>query len=135
MALPRQLEALWVAIIVQVLGRISDGIWHLNHADFEGAADQLEAHFVVWSGMLMTLVASGWALRSDRMPERRIGYLITFAGALLYIPVAVWHFIGHANGDELDVAHVLLALTQLATIVGVVIATIRSRRPTAAPGA
>jgi hypothetical protein len=129
---PRQLEALWVAILVQVLGRISDGIWHLNHADFEGAADQLEAHFVVWTGMLMTLAAAGWALRSDHAPERRVGYVVTFVAALLYVPAAVWHFIGHANGEELDVAHVLLAVTQVATIVGALIATMRSRRPTAA---
>jgi hypothetical protein len=134
MQLPRQLEALWVAVLVQVLGRISDGIWHLNHADFEGAADQLEAHFVVWTGMLMTLVAAGWALRSDRAPERNVGYLTTFVAALAYVPAAVWHFIGHANGEELDVAHVLLALTQAASIAGAIVATVRSRRPAAPSG-
>jgi hypothetical protein len=64
-AWPRQLYALWVAILVQVLGRISDGIWHLNHEDFEGAVDQIEAHFVLWTGVLMTLAASGWGLRTD----------------------------------------------------------------------
>jgi hypothetical protein len=132
-ALPRQLEALWVAVLVQVLGRISDGIWHLNHADFEGAANQVEAHFVLWTGMLMTVAAAGWALRTDRAPERRLGYLVTFVGAILYVPVAVWHFIGHANGEELDVAHLLLAVTQVATIVGALIATLSSRRPAAAP--
>jgi low temperature requirement protein LtrA len=132
--MPRQLEALWVAILVQVLGRIGDGIWHLNHADFEGAADQLEAHFILWTGMLMTLAAAAWALRSDGAPERRAGYLVTFVGALLYIPTAIWHFIGHANGEELDVAHFLLAVTQVATIVGAIMATVRSRRLTTAPG-
>lgn len=130
---PRQLEALWVAILVQVLGRIGDGIWHLNHDEFEGAANQVEAHFVLWAGMLMTVAAAGWALRADRAPERRLGYLVAFVAALLYIPVAVWHFVGHSNGEELDVAHVLLAVTQLATIVGALMATVRSRRPTAAP--
>jgi hypothetical protein len=132
--MPRQLEALWVAILVQVLGRISDGIWHLNHADFEGAADQLEAHFVVWTGMLMTLAAAVWALRSDGARERRAGYLVTFVAAVLYVPAAVWHFIGHANGEELDVAHVLLAVTQVATIAGAIAATVRSRRPAAPSG-
>jgi hypothetical protein len=127
-AMPRQLEALWVAVLVQVLGRISDGIWHLNHADFEGAADQLEAHFVVWTGMLMTLAVATWALRTDRAPDRSVGYLVTLVAAVLYVPVSVWHFIGHANGEELDVAHVLLGITQAATIVGALIATFRSRR-------
>jgi hypothetical protein len=126
--MPRQLEALWVAILVQVLGRIGDGIWHLNHADFEGAADQLEAHFVLWVGVLMTLGAAGSALRTDGAAERRVGYVVTFVAALLYVPTAIWHFIGHVNGDELDVAHVLLAVTQVAMIVGAVIATLRTRR-------
>jgi hypothetical protein len=125
---PRQLEALWVAILVQVLGRIGDGIWHFNHDDFEGPANQLEAHFVLWVGVGMTLAAAGWALRTDRAAERRTGYLVTFVTALLYVPVAVWHFIGHANGDELDLAHYLLAITQIAMIVGVVMATAASRR-------
>ena len=68
--MPRQLEALWVAILVQVLGRIGDGIWHLNRADLEGPANRLEAHFVLWVGVLMTL--AGWALRTDGAPERKI---------------------------------------------------------------
>lgn len=92
----------------------------------------MEAHFVLWAGMLMTVAAAGWALRTDRAPERRPGYLVTFIAALLYVPVAVWHFIGHANGDELDVAHVLLGVTQVATIVGALIATLSSRRSAAA---
>jgi hypothetical protein len=131
-AMPRQLEALWVAILVQVLGRIGDGIWHLNHEDFEGAGNQVEAHFVLWVGMLMTLAAAVWALRTDDAEERRLGYRVTFVGALAYIPVAVWHFIGHANGEDLQVAHVLLAAAQVATIVGALMATMRSRRPAAA---
>jgi hypothetical protein len=131
--MPRQLEALWVAILVQVLGRIGDGIWHLNHDDFEGPANQLEAHFVLWVGMLMTLAAAGWALRTDRAPERRTGYLVTFVAALLYVPAAIWHFIGHANGEELDIAHVVLAVTQVATIVGAIMTTLRTRRLATAP--
>jgi hypothetical protein len=130
--MPRQLEALWVAVLVQVLGRIGDGIWHLNHADFEGAANQLEAHFVLWVGMLMTLAAAGWALRTNGASERKAGYLVTFVAALLYVPTAIWHFIGHANGEELDVAHVLLAVTQVATIVGAIMATAGARRLTPA---
>jgi hypothetical protein len=133
-AWPRQLYALWVAILVQVLGRISDGIWHLNHEDFEGAVDQIEAHFVLWTGVLMTLAASGWGLRTDPAPERKVGYVLTFVAALVYVPASVWHFIGHANGEELDVAHAVLAVAQVAMIVGAIVATIRSRRsiPTAA---
>jgi hypothetical protein len=81
--------------------------------------------------MLLTLAAAAWALRTDRAPERRTAYLVVFVAALLYVPVAIWHFIGHVNGDELDVAHVLLAVTQVATIVGAIVATTRSRRTSA----
>lgn len=50
-----------------------------------------------------------------------------FVAALIYVPAAVWHFIGHANGQELDAAHVVLAAGQAAMILGAVVATVRSR--------
>jgi hypothetical protein len=60
--------------------------------------------------------------------------VLTLVAALVYVPASVWHFIGHANGEELDVAHAVLAVAQVAMIVGAIVATIRSRRsiPTAA---
>jgi hypothetical protein len=41
---------------------------------------------------------------------------------------AIWHFIEHANHNDPAVAHVLLALGQVAMIVGIVLVFVLTRR-------
>jgi hypothetical protein len=129
----RFLVALWVGVAVQVGGRILDGIWHANHDEFEAVSQQLEAHWLLWLGVLLTLAVA--ALAVIRLPagDRNAGHSLVLAGGVLYVPISIWHFIEHANLNDPELAHYLLALGQLAILVGAVVAAILSlRRPVSA---
>jgi hypothetical protein len=63
--------------------------------------------------------------RSDR---GLLGYRVTLFSGLVYTPVAVWHFIEHANKNDPEIAHVLLALGQAGMLAGIVLVFVLSRR-------
>lgn len=123
----RPLVWLWLTVAVQLAGRVLDALWHAGHDEFEGASEQLQAHWLAWLGVLATLSVAGVLARSPRTRGNR-GYPITAAGAAAYVPVAVWHFIEHANGNDPETAHVIIALTQAAMFAGVIAATVIHRR-------
>jgi hypothetical protein len=108
-----------------IVGRLVDLQWHLTHDEFEGTTQQFRAHTVVWIGVLLVLAVTTIAVR---LGIRGTGYLVALAGAVVYVPVAVWHFIEHANGNDPEVAHVLIAAADVAIIAGAVIAAIATRR-------
>jgi hypothetical protein len=65
-----------------------------------------------------------------------LGYRVTLFSGLGYSAVAVWHFVEHANHNDPELAHVLLALGQAGMIAGIVLAFILTRRargPTPGP--
>jgi hypothetical protein len=133
------LRSLWIAVAVQLAGRLLDLRWHVSHDEFEGTSEQIEAHWLVWLGVLATVTVAAWVvLRRERLAGYP-GYVLTAVSGLLYIPVAVWHFIEHANGADPGVAHVLLAVGQIGMVVGAFVATVaagRDRRAAAGePGA
>jgi hypothetical protein len=115
--------------VLQIAGRALDGWWHSRHAEFEGAAQQLEAHWLIWLAVAATIVVCVLALRrlgaSD--PGGR-GYRFTLVSAVAYSAVAVWHFTEHSNHRDPDVAHVFLALFQIAMLAGIVWALVAGRR-------
>lgn len=121
----KPLTALWIAVGVVIVGRLVDLQWHLTHDEFEGTSQQVRAHFVVWIGVLLVLAVTALAISRG---VRTSGFRLALPGAVLYVPVAVWHFIEHANGNDPEVAHVLLAIADLAIIAGAVVATIATRR-------
>jgi hypothetical protein len=111
-------------VALQLLGRALDLRWHLTHDEFEGVSQQFEAHWLLWLGVLATLVVA-WAAarRPEPEPLERRVYIFVLASGLAYAVVAVWHFIEHANHNDPELAHVLLGVTQLAMITGAVLAT------------
>jgi cytochrome bd-type quinol oxidase subunit 2 len=118
-----------VAAALQVAGRGLDGWWHANHDQFEGAREQLEAHWLIWLGVLTTLAVCAVALRRlERSERERVGYSVTLVSGLVYVPVAVWHFVEHANRNDPELAHVLLALGQAGMIAGIVLVFVRARQ-------
>lgn len=123
----RPLLWLWGAVAVQLAGRVLDARWHAAHDEFEGASEQLAAHWLAWLGVLATL-AVAWTLARARPTRDNRGYLLTAIGAGAYVPVAVWHFIEHAGGSDPAVAHVLIGLTQATMFVGVIAATVIAQR-------
>lgn len=115
--------------VLQIAGRALDGWWHSRHDEFEGAAQQLEAHWLIWLGVAATVVVCAIALRrfGSRDPAAR-GYQLTLLSAIAYTVVATWHFIEHANHRDPEIAHVFLAIFQLAMFVGIAWALLAVRR-------
>jgi hypothetical protein len=132
------LRALWIAVGVQLAGRLLDLRWHLTHDEFEGTTQQLEAHWLVWLGVLATIAVAAVVSAGSECPAGRSGYLVTLFSGCLYVPVAVWHFIEHANGADPELAHVLLAVAGIGMVVGAILATMivwrGRRRATGTPG-
>jgi hypothetical protein len=123
--------ALLIGFGAQIAGRLVDLRWHLTHDEFEGGAEQLQAHWLIW---LATLFVLGVAVRAlvdaENQGERR-GYQIVLVANLAYAVVAVIHFFQHLDRLEVDWAHLLLAITGITGAVGVlsvIAAHVRSRR-------
>jgi hypothetical protein len=119
------LVALLAAVGVAIVGGLVDLQWHLTHDEFEGTSEQFRAHTVVWIGVLLVLMVTALAVKEG---IRGTGYRLALLGAVFYVPVAVWHFIEHANGSDPEVAHVLLALADVAILTGGAVAFATRRR-------
>lgn len=124
-------RALWGAFAVQVAGRLLDFWWHATHDEFETGRDQVTAHWLVWLGTVLVIVVAVRALRSDSAPAERRGYHVVMWSNALYVGVAVIHFIQHLNLQEVDWAHILLTVTNIGSVIGVLIVTIARRKPPA----
>ncbi len=118
---------MWIAVAVMLLGRALDLQWHATHDEFEGASEQLQAHWLLWLGVLFVLAVAAVGVREG---IGGIGFRLTLLSAAVYVPVATWHFIEHANGTDPELAHVLLAITTLGVVAGVIVASVEAaRRP------
>lgn len=126
----RPLAALWLAVALTMLGRLLDLRWHLSHDEFEGTSEQLQAHWLVWLGVLTILGVTTVAVREH---VGGTGFQVALVSAAFYVPVATWHFIAHANQSDPELAHALIALAYIGIVVGVVIATLDARRRRAGP--
>jgi cytochrome bd-type quinol oxidase subunit 2 len=107
---------LLAGLVVFVAGRLVDAAWHATHDEFETAADQLQAHAVVWLGTLLLMAAAAIAI-SRRTTNR--GYAVVLAGTLGYAVVAAWHFWEHSQHRDPDLPHVLLLVTNLIIFLGI----------------
>ena len=101
-------------------GRVLDLWWHATHEEFETGIEQLQAHWLAWSGAAVLLAAGAAAAR--RPAYRSPGMTVVFASALLYAAVAVWHFWLHQQLRDPELPHVLLAVSQVGLYVGSAIA-------------
>ena len=128
MSASRALRALWIAVAVQLAGRLVDLRWHLTHDEFEGTAQQFEAHWLLWIGVLATVGVAAWSVRQPARVPGFWGYVLTLTSGLFYVPISVWHFIEHANGTDPQVAHVLLGVGQSGMVAGAIAATLIARR-------
>jgi hypothetical protein len=133
MATSRALRALWIAVVVQLAGRLLDLRWHLTHDEFEGTSQQLEAHWLLWIGVLATVAVAAWTVARPERIGGHAGYVLTLAAGVFYVPVSVWHFIAHANGEDPGLAHVLLGLAMVGMVSGAVLAALLVRRVRRAP--
>jgi hypothetical protein len=115
----------------QIAGRLVDLQWHLTHEEFEGAAEQFRAHWLIWLTTILILGVAIVAVRNVRESGQHRGYLIVLIANVAYAVVAAIHFFQHLDHLEVDWAHLLLAITSIAAAIGVlwvIAARIASRR-------
>jgi hypothetical protein len=124
-------RALAVALLVFIAGTVRDVQWHATHdtqQEFETASKQAEVHWILWLGVLVLLAVTGLTLSRSRSAGRNLGCVLTFASAVVFAAVSVWHFIEHANGNDPEIAHVFLYATGFGIVVGATVALLAARR-------
>jgi hypothetical protein len=52
---PKLFPALLIGFGAQVAGRLVDLQWHLTHEEFEGAGEQVQAHWLIWLATVFLL--------------------------------------------------------------------------------
>lgn len=67
-------------------------------------------------------------MRSDPPRGERRGYLVVLWSNAVYVVVAVVHFFQHLDHQEVDWAHVGLAVTNAGSVVGVLMVVMAHRR-------
>lgn len=125
------LWGVWVAVVLQIGGRVVDGRWHTTHDAFEGASEQLRAHWLLWIGVIVALLAAGLEFAKLSAKERGRGLPTVLIGTIVYVPAATWHFIEHTRGVEPALAHpahLLPAIGQTLIVIGAIWALVEWRR-------
>lgn len=130
------LRGLWIGAFLFIAGIARDLQWHATHDEFEGNSQQFEAHWLLWTGFAVLLVAVVLTFLQLPANERHPGFTLVAVAAVVYLPVTIWHFIAHANEVDPAAAHVILGIGDVAIIAGAAL-TLRAwmlRRPPS-PGA
>lgn len=122
-------KALWGASATQVAGRFLDFWWHATHDEFETGRDQFTAHWLV---LARNPLRGG---RDPLAPWHRPRYRATRLPRRAVVERDLrrrrrYHFIQHLNLQEVDWAHILLAVTNIGSVVGVLMVTAARRRRT-----
>jgi hypothetical protein len=121
------LAGVWTGIALQAAGQAIDLRWHATHPGFERATDQLQAHWLIWLGVVVTLAAA--AVGASRVPSGWFsGYRLLLLAGVAYAASSAWHFWEHANLRDPAAPHVLVAIGKAAILVGAISATIATRR-------
>jgi len=115
-------------VTVIVAGIALDLRWHDTHDEFEGASEQLEAHWLLRLGLNGVLGAMLLARRTLSAPEWNVGFTLVLAAVVAEFGVHVWHFIAHANEVDPELAHVLLTVGNVLIVSGAILAFLLARR-------
>jgi hypothetical protein len=115
-------------VIAFIAGIALDLRWHDTHEEFEGTSQQLEAHWLLWIGLVAILAATLLAFRRLSPEEWNLGWTVVLVAAFGEVGVHVWHFVAHANEVDPELAHVLLAIGDVLIVSGAILAFVLSRR-------
>ncbi len=119
----RLLLALWIGIAIQLLGQLIDVRWHATHSShFRSASEQVEAHWMIWLGIAVMLVASLAAVRSGHGTAGR-GPAGALVASSVLVGGQVWNFLDHAQGRTTVPPHLLIALGRFGVLVAAGVAT------------
>jgi hypothetical protein len=120
---------LWVGLVVLIVGIVWDQRWHATHdvnSEFASLGAQTRAHWILWVGVVLSVVAAYLARNLVSEGWRNSCYLVV-AGGLMYGVVSVWHSWEHARGHDPSIPHVLLVVA-LIVMFGGGVGTILTRK-------
>lgn len=79
---------------------------------------------MIWKERLTCLVVAVRALRTSLSSSDRRGYQVVLWSNAVYVVVVGVHFAQHLNHQEVDWAHLLLVVTNIGSIIGVLMVTL-----------
>lgn len=119
----RLLLALWIGVAIQLLGQLIDVRWHATHSShFRSASEQVEAHWMIWLGIAVILVAGLAAVMSGRGTAGR-GLTGALVASSVLVAGQVWNFVDHTQGRTAVPPHLLIALGRLGVLAAAGVAT------------
>jgi hypothetical protein len=125
------MRLLAAGLVVFLAGIARDLQWHATHdtqREFETAGKQIEVHWLLWLGVGL-LIAGAWlTLRRVQRGNGSRGATIVLAAGLVYAAVSVWHYIAHANGEDPQLAHIVLYVTSAVLVAGTSLTLTAARR-------
>lgn len=134
--LARSRRVVWAGIGILVLGVVWDGVWHSrNPQALETGWRLLQAHGVMYAGILVALAGSLWPFAGPPRPSASSWYAATAAGALALAVGRGWDALAHARGGEVAGAHLLARLGLVLVLSGAIGASWAARRSQASPEA
>ena len=112
-----------------IAGLFWDAAWHARHPDaFESPRDMLEAHFVIYVGLVVACAAALAAL-VRALPSRAAFVAALVGGGAAGLGHGL-DALAHADGTESSLGHALATLGQLALVIAaVVVSPISLRLP------
>jgi hypothetical protein len=132
---------LWTALAGLVLGILGSGwdrIWHSRHPEGElaSASKLLEAHWLIFVGILVLFAALLLAVRSIRQPRSLlVSTWVAFIGSLSTVIGFAWDSTRHIQGTESPGGHAMIYAGTLLVIIGLPAALAFSRNLARPPDA
>jgi hypothetical protein len=116
----RWLLALWIGVGIQLLGQVLDVRWHAAHGShFRSASEQVQAHWVIWVSIAVTMLSAAAAVRAGHGRASR-GFLWALVTSVVFAAASGWNFWEHAHGRHAIAPHVLMIVSRIGVVVAAV---------------
>ncbi|HKZ76474.1 MAG TPA: hypothetical protein VJ259_07395 [Actinomycetota bacterium] len=113
----RWLWTVWGGVVLGLVGQMVDLAWHARHGAFRTASDVLEAHWLTWLAVALTIAAALSGARSGH-ERSKVGFAYIVAASVVNALAHMWNAWEHVNGSEEPILpHVLLALSGAGVLV------------------
>jgi hypothetical protein len=113
----RWLWTVWGGVVLGLVGQMVDLAWHARHGAFRIAPDVLQAHWLTWLAVALTIAAGLGGARSGHEGSRA-GFAYIVAASVVNALAHMWNAWEHVHGAEEPILpHVLLAVSGAGVLV------------------
>ena len=113
----RWLWTVWGGVGLGLVGQMMDLAWHARHGAFRTAPDVLEAHWLTWLAVALTIAAGLGGARSGH-ERSKAGFAYVVAAGVVNALAHMWNAWEHVHGSEEPILpHVLLAVSGAGILV------------------